>query len=301
MHKILVPTDFSFLANCSVNFAVQFAKIYKAGIKLLHIVDPPASGTMNSTGEIIKNHLDDVFILKLVERTKKLLEGIVHKYSDEGVEIEYEVRFGEPADSIILDITKSNIDLVIMGSRGASRINRLILGSTTEDVIRKAQCPVITMKCNVDNIKNMQRILYVLNLEKDKPEMIHELVKLQKLLNAHVHILTVITPEKFRNSRLIQRQTTAFAEENRIEDYSISLYAEESEEAGILHFAEEINADLIALSTHHRSGIFNILSSNLPEELISHAHRPVWVYNAESSKVYKSTLHETATISLQKE
>jgi nucleotide-binding universal stress UspA family protein len=69
MKKILVPTDFSFLANCSVNFATKLAKLDPATIKLLHVIEPPVA-KMNSTGEIMKDPMSDVYVLELVEKVK---------------------------------------------------------------------------------------------------------------------------------------------------------------------------------------------------------------------------------------
>lgn len=103
MKQILVPTDFSFLANCAVNLATRFAIEDKASVTLLHVIEPPVS-KMNSTGEIIKDAMGDIYIIQLMEKSKKQLQEIVDMYSDRQVQMSYAVVIGEPSLSILDEI-----------------------------------------------------------------------------------------------------------------------------------------------------------------------------------------------------
>lgn len=278
MKKILVPTDFSFLANCALNFAIQLAKIEPASIKLVHVIDPPVA-KMNSTGEIIKDPLGDIYVLKLVEKSKKQLHELQLKSCDKAITIEHEVIIGNPALSILDEVTSSDIDLVIMGSRGASWLGRFLIGTTTEKVVRNATCPVITLKCQIEKVEKLQRIVYAFDAKGDQTCIISELKKLSQSLSAHLYLLRVITPSKFESQRKVNKQMNDFVNEHKLEHYSIHIYTDSNEEEGIMHFAEEVNADLIAIGTNPHTNIFQLLTTSLREDMVNHSKRPVWTYN----------------------
>jgi nucleotide-binding universal stress UspA family protein len=283
MKKILVPTDFSFLANCAMNFATQLAKLESSCIKLLHVIEPPLY-KMNSTGEIIKDPLGDVYVLELVAKSKKQLHDILETYCDRKITIEYEVVIGNPANSILDEITSNGINLVIMGSRGASWLDRFLVGSTTEKVVRNAACPVITLKCSIEKVEKLQRIVYAFDSQEDQSLIINELKKLSQPLGAHLYLLRVITPSKFETHRAVTSQLEDFVNKYKLEDYSTHIYTDAKEEEGIMHFAEEVNADLIAMGTNTHTNILQLLTTNLREDIVNHSLRPVWTYNSRLAK-----------------
>jgi nucleotide-binding universal stress UspA family protein len=284
MKKILVPTDFSFLANCSMNFATQLAKLESASIKLLHVIEPPVA-KMNSTGEIIKSSMDGIYVIELVKKSKKQLHDLLDKYCDRNISIEYEVVVGNPASAILDEIKKSAADLVVMGSKGASWIDRLLIGSTTEKVVRQATCPVITLKCNIEKIDKLGHIVFAFNPEEDQTGVIEELRKFTEILGAHLYLLTVITPSRFKPSHLIGKQLGEFVKLHQLKNYSTHIYTDINEEEGIMHFAEEVNAGLIALGTDSHTNIFQLLTTNLREDMVNHSQRPVWTYNFKLNRL----------------
>jgi nucleotide-binding universal stress UspA family protein len=298
MKKILVPTDFSFLANCAVSFATQLAKLEYSCIKLLHVIEPPLY-KMNSTGEIIKDPLGDIYILELVAKSKKQLHDILETYCDRKITIEYEVVIGNPANSILDEITSNGMDQVIMGSRGASWLDRFLVGSTTEKVVRNSDCPVITLKCNIERIEKLQRIVYAFDAHEDQSLIINELKKLSQPLGAHLYFLRVVTPAKFDTNRAVTKQLDDFVKEHNLENYSTHIYTDTSEEEGIMHFAEEVNADLIAMGTNTHTNILQLLTTNLREDIVNHSQRPVWTYNSRLAKhAQRDELNENFTCQL---
>ncbi len=71
------------------------------------------------------------------------------------------------------------------------------------------------------------------------------------------------------------------AEEIGFKSYDIHVYNDSSEEAGILNFAQSVNADLIAMATHGRTGLAHLLAGSLAESVVNHTHKPVLTYVSE--------------------
>ena len=108
--------------------------------------------------------------------------------------------------------------------------------------------------------------------------MIHQLGELQKLFGATIHIVSVNTPSNFENDRYYKKAMKEFAEKHQLENYTMNVYNDDPEEDGIIYFAEDIDADMIALGTHGRTGISRLLSSSIAEDVVNHAKRPVWTF-----------------------
>ncbi len=138
IRKILVPVDFSIYAKKSVEFAIPFARDLKAELVFLHVIphefNPEFHGTgMNVIFQMapeIKSHTSE----KLCEFTRVKGNKSTH------IVIE-----GKPYQSIVEYAAYSQCDLIIMATRGLPGFKHLMLGSTTEKVVRFSECPVLTI------------------------------------------------------------------------------------------------------------------------------------------------------------
>ena len=99
---------------------------------------------------------------------------------------------------------------------------------------------------------------------------------LQNLLDAKLHLVKVDTPGNFENSRTIKKRIHSFVQKHGLENYTMEIYNESTEEDGIIYFSEDIDADMIALATHGRTGLKHLLSGSIAEDVVNHAQRPVW-------------------------
>ncbi len=140
--RILCPTDFSESSEHALTYAVSFARQYGATIYLVHVIEPITA--------VPAIYLDPAMTLD--ERPG--LENSIHKLLDEAIpkEIKDEVkvipmiRRGAPFVEIITVAKEENVDLIIIATHGRSGLAHLLLGSTAERVVRKAPCPVLTVK-----------------------------------------------------------------------------------------------------------------------------------------------------------
>ena len=143
MKRILVPVDFSIQAEYAAKVAASIAKRTNAKIYLLHmlelpsgVIDPTSFGTSNNTPTAL------LFLKRAHERFEEFKELPFF----EGLEMEETVHFHKAYDGIISESTKHKVDLIVMGSRGASGLEEILVGSNTEKVVRNSEIPVLVIK-----------------------------------------------------------------------------------------------------------------------------------------------------------
>jgi nucleotide-binding universal stress UspA family protein len=280
--KILVPTDFSEQAGFALDFAYQIALKSTAEIILINVVDYPGLSTMWSGGmnviggaEPPLDNLDESFINNLLNRSKDEINSMVRKISHGNVKISQLVEVGNPYFVITERIEQENINLVIMGTKGATGLEEVLIGSNTERVVRHAKCPVITIKKKRDFTK-IHNIAFASNFEGDQTHVVEELFKLQNIFNAKLHLVKINTPNNFESNRNILKGMKDFVKKYKITNYSLNIFNDFIEEDGIIYFSEDIEADMIALATHGRTGFMHLLSGSIAEDIVNHAKRPVW-------------------------
>jgi len=284
MKKILVPTDFSDLANNALDLAVAIADKINAELLVLNVVEMVSYQGFNTSGSVeTGDPMDQIYIQELVKHNEAQIQDLIDEPKFKNVNISGYVQVGNAYTSISEDITKNDVDLVIMGSKGASGIEEILLGSNTEKVVRYSKVPVLTVKGPVE-IKDLNSIVFASDLSHDTVGHIKELKKLQKALDATIHLVKVNTPNNFETSRTINAQMDKFVEENELENCTKNIYNDVSEEDGIIYFAEDVNADIIALATHGRTGLLHLLSGSIAEDVVNHAKRPVWTFSLREKK-----------------
>jgi nucleotide-binding universal stress UspA family protein len=139
VQHVLAPVDFSDCSLEALEYAVQVAKQLKATVTILHVLEPVSYGldlTLIHTSER--------------ERTRARLEAqidaLVHAIALEGLTVQRAIRGGTPGDSVLHFIDENRCDLVVMGTHGRRGLSHLVNGSVAEAVLRRAACPVLTVK-----------------------------------------------------------------------------------------------------------------------------------------------------------
>jgi nucleotide-binding universal stress UspA family protein len=279
MKNILVPTDFSKVAQSALEVAVGIAKKAKAQITLLHVVEQPTSVSFNVTGEVDHDSSweDKLFTLKLVQKAKSQLSQAMDDVTQSGVRVRQELRMGNPFHGIRTIITEHNVDLVVMGTEGHTRIEELIVGSNTEKVIRHSSCPVLSIsrKPSIVDFKNIVYATSMLSGEADFYKVIQEI---QNIFDATLHVVWINTPALFQPDTSIKNAMQEFIKKAKLKNYTLNIFNDYSVEEGIVHFAESTNADLIAMATHGRKGLAHILTRSIAESAASKAKRPVLTF-----------------------
>jgi nucleotide-binding universal stress UspA family protein len=134
--KILVPVDFSTPTRAAVQMATSLAKDHGASLLLLHVEEPPLA---YGGGELYYGvDAPDVDALR------KMLEEV--KPTDPNVFCTRRLVTGDPAAAIVRVAEEDSADLIVMSTHGRTGVTRFLMGSVAEEVVRKATCPVLTLK-----------------------------------------------------------------------------------------------------------------------------------------------------------
>ncbi|MEO9804900.1 MAG: universal stress protein [Reichenbachiella sp.] len=279
MKKILVPYDFSRYATNAMDFAGQIAKSINGEIILLHVIDPPMGSSFNTYGEIeLEDQTDKLYMLKLIEKTEETLNVVATNEKYESNKIDYKVVVGNPFESISKEISDSDVDLIVMGTKGSTGLEEYLLGSNTEKVVRFANCPVLSVpnKVNAESIKN---IAFATNLEDDQDFIVKELQMYQHLFGATLHLVWVNTFQVNQDLEMVKNKLNELAERNELTKFEVHIYNAINAERGIMHFAEWQNMDMIALATHGHKGLAHLFIGSIAEDIVNQAKRPVWTYS----------------------
>jgi nucleotide-binding universal stress UspA family protein len=134
---ILHPTDFSPGSAAAFAYACDLAREYDARLVVLHAFGPVVP--IGADGVIVSPDLNEL-------RTIARVEIDALRPTDSAVRIERAVREGPSTLAILEAAAEFQADLIVMGTHGRSGFRRLVLGSVTEEVLRKATCPVLTVK-----------------------------------------------------------------------------------------------------------------------------------------------------------
>jgi nucleotide-binding universal stress UspA family protein len=282
LKKILVPTDFSEEANNALEVAVHVARRTGAQLKVVHIVEPPYSPSFSAMGTYVPpTSMNDVFIFKLIEHSRERMRELVQKGQYQDVSIHYDVDVDRVIDRIRRAVDEEGVDLVVMGSKGVSGMDEMLIGSNTEKVVRLASCPVLTVKRRHESFE-VQRILFPFNFEEDLSPVVGRVQEAQALFGAHLLLLYVNTPGAFVSTLDIRQRMDQFAEKYKLHNFSSHIWNDESEEDGVLQFADQSNADLIMMVTHGRTGLNRLLSGSITEGLVNHTVRPVLTFSIKA-------------------
>jgi nucleotide-binding universal stress UspA family protein len=288
MKTILVPTDFSEFAENAMLLAAQLAQKVEGKLILLHVIEPIKSYIGATDGMYINASVEQKYIDYLNENAQIKLQEVAKNIQVQGIQVETAVKLGTIYTAIQEYQTTDEIDLIVMGTRGASGIDEVLIGSNTEKIVRTAQVPVLTVREKLANI-NFQNMVFATNFEINQAIALQELQKLQALFDAHIHILYVNVPNDFYTQREIEKKKNAFLQEVSLQNHSFHIYSDLNEENGIIAFAEDKNMDMIAVATHQRTGLAHLISGSIAEDVVNHAKIPVITFGAKYLKKIKTS------------
>jgi nucleotide-binding universal stress UspA family protein len=278
MKNIIVPTDFSVKSYNAHLLGVKIAKKTKGTIHLIHVIEP-ISSMYSSMGESLEDDFNDIYVVKLIEKVTNDISMLKDQNSDDSFDIKTHISVGDPFQKIKELAKRLDADLVITGAKGCTDAEEFFIGSLTDKVIRSMPCPVITTKEVIDE-DAFKNIVYATDLVEEHVPLMNLLMRLQDLFDSQIHIVKINTRKKFKNDIETKIELEKLADKYRLKDYTLSIYNHEDEEYGIVYFADEKQADLIAIGVHEKSGFRRLINGgSLIDEVSNHTFRPILTYH----------------------
>ena len=271
MKRILVPVDFSKHAEAAARVAATIAKKTNSEIFLVHMLELPVTTIDPAEMNTISSEPQIIYFMKLAHKKFETFKKLPFL---KGIRVVESVQFQHAFSGIIAESIKNKIDLIVMGSQGASGLQEMFIGSNTEKVVRRSKIPVLVIKKNIKNF-DIKSIVFASDFNKESKSTFHRVIDFANLFEAKIHLLYVNTIHNFNTSDNIEKRIGKFMDDFDYSNYSTNIYNDISIEKGILSFGRKINTDLIALNTHGRSGLSQLFNGSIGQELANHALRPV--------------------------
>ncbi|SFU32517.1 Nucleotide-binding universal stress protein, UspA family [Pustulibacterium marinum] len=268
MNKIIVPVDFSEYSEYALHTAALLAKKSNAEIEVVHMLE--LQETLINKSEANKQ-LEAIYFLRLAEQK---FEDFLDKEYLEGLNVTPIVRhfkvFSELAEMA------DGTDLIVMGSQGSSGAKEFFIGSNTEKVVRTSDVPVLVVKEPVVDL-DVETVVFACDLKEESLPAYNKAQKLFNAIGAKVQLLYVNLPnDYFMSTHEIKDLTDKFlAKATEAPDFPVAYYSDYTVEEGVLNFANVINADVIAIPTHGRTGMAHFFNGSIGEDIANHSLKPV--------------------------
>ncbi len=244
--KILLLTDFSPLSKVAIEYAVQMGVPVKADFTLINIVRLEGTPKANLRLRQIEKLLSQMN----EEEGEKLINEIKAKIKGD-YKIEFKaVKAHTVADFIKRYTEKNKVNIVAMGSRGASAIKKVRLGGTTVSVIDETSAPVLAIP-KFAKYKNMERIVYASDLKETQKEL-GIILEFAKIYGSHVHMIHV-APAIDKKVEASRKTIEALIKKANYEKLDFELIIDDDIPSAIDKFIKDTKADLLTTFTHKLS------------------------------------------------
>lgn len=276
MKRILVPTDFSEQALIAIKAAAQIARRNDSELYILHMIDLPADENDLEAHADASSPAKLLFLKKVHEKFRELKRSQILS----GITIHEEVRFHKTFSGIVGYSKELEIDLIVMGSHGATGVKEIFIGSNTERVVRHSDVPVLVIKHELED-RSLSKFVFASDFSEDVKPAFARFLDFIKPFNDSVDLLYINTIRNFESTKKSSERLHNFIVEFDMPEYSLNVYNDSTIEKGILNFSKDIGADIIALVTHQRSGLASMLNESISEDLVNHAFIPVITFKCK--------------------
>lgn len=142
IRRILLPTDFSEFARCAARYACAFAEGFQSELHLLHVLETHVIATPDlAMGMAFPSYVEETRVA-----ASKKLDDVLDPAWRSRHTVHNAIAEGNPLVTIIRYAREHQIDLIVLGTHGRTGLSHVLLGSVAENVVRKAPCPVLTVR-----------------------------------------------------------------------------------------------------------------------------------------------------------
>lgn len=283
--RLLVPTDGSPGATAVLDHAFDIATAHDATVHLLNVAD---------TGQDSVTRIGDEVIDTLETEGERIVDEAAERASERGLATEPVVLQGEPYSTIVDYADEHEIDLLVMPTHGRKGLERFLLGSVTERVVRRANVPVLTVRPDSDLAYPYRNVLVPTDGSDCADAALGVGIDTASAADATLHLLSIVDTTTLGVDVRAQLQIDYLedtateivtdaehtATEAGIDDVSGSVEFGASIRSTIVEYVEDYDVDLLVVGTHGRTGVDRYLLGSVAEQLIRTAPVPVLTVRA---------------------
>jgi len=279
--EILFPTDGSDGADAVFDHILEIADAHGSRVRVLNVADTNQPSVLRKGGDVL-----DV----LKQEGKRIVGDAAGRARERGVSVITEVIQGEPYRTVVDYAESHGVDLIAMPTHGRRGLERFLLGSTTERVVRRAEVPVLTVKPDGDSSVGYPyaNVLVPTDGSDCAKAALSAGVGVVKAERASLHLLSVVDTTSLgvenveaqmvaleESANEILEGASGFAENAGIDPVSETVEYGTSVHGAILSYIEDNDTDLVVVGTHGRTGFKRYVLGSVTEYLIRTSPVPV--------------------------
>ena len=269
VERILIPFDFSETAELSLEHAVFMAKLLKAEIYLLHIVE-------TTTFPSSISHAFSGFEKKVEEASNEKLKELADKlHREQGIVVHILTEVGKIYKKIVHTAKQAHIDLIIMGTHGASG-SSYIIGSNTTRVVQESSCPVISVQTHAKKI-GFTKIALPIDDSSESRQKVNFALELAKHYNSHVVVIGLMrngNEDYQRKFKIKIEQVEEFLHKHDVSAECMYQQGDDLAKSTLIK-SSEIDADLVVIMTEQEPSITGLLMGSYATKVINGSKIPV--------------------------
>lgn len=285
--NILVPTDFSETGLLAIEHATFMARLFKANLYLLHVVETFEYAYSGYEPEILLRDMEDVQEA-MNEKLDKLARQLAKRH---GVNIVTLMANGRPAPGIAEAAKENKIDIIVMGTHGAKGFEEYFVGSNAHKVVNVAPCPVITVQTHAVNI-GFTNIVVPIDNSLHSRQKVDYAVEIAKHYGAKVHILGLLDSSEKIDANKFEIKLDSV--EKVVKSAELPYVRKEITGNNIavaaMNYADEVKADLLIIMTDHESTMNGVFLGSLAKQVVNHSKVPVMSIRPSSGQYEDSGL-----------
>lgn len=272
--KIVFPTDFSESANKAFAYALKIADSLSAQIITVHAYELPRVSPRH-----MPNTLADIYDSIQLEKFEDYRDEIpaLRKIANElnltRVRVSNVMQEGSPISTIARVAKKEKADLIIMGTKGATGLREIFLGSVTGEVMEKAPCPVLGVPAKAV-IENGSKIIAVTTDFKEEDALaLQKVINIASKIDAEVHCIhfDILRSETLLHRLSSWKETLDFD----ISNIHFEVIGTSNLEQGMVNYIEDNQVSITAMLTHKRGFFEEMFNYSLAKKMSYHLKTPV--------------------------
>jgi len=276
MKRILFPTDFSEAAKSAFIYAVKFANILDAEIIVLHvydlpIVDTPAMPeTTQEVFDIIELHQFESFREELPE-----LHKIAEQHNLGHIKLRNVLLYGDLVYNINKVCEDEQIEMIIMGTKGATGLKETFLGSTTASVIANSKVPVLGIPADAD-YQRINSIAFTTQYKDKDNDALLKAIEISKIFKAKLICLYIMNDDDPEDIEERVNEWKIYYRDENIDFYNIN---GDHIEQTIIDFIDNQKVDMLVMRTHKRGFFEGLFHRSLTKKMAYHTKVPLLIYH----------------------
>lgn len=273
--KIMIPVDFTPVSSKALELLAFLMDKTPIETHLVHVIQVNTADWGGS--EESSENLDRQSLHNREQQAEthfaNLKQHVDFKFSSE-------ILYGGLTTQLSNYAKQNQIDLVLMGTKGATGLLEKISGSEAQQLVRHTEIPVITIH-EFASISPIQNILWVADFKEEQHQnpAITNIKTIQQLFVAKLHLLQILAKEDASQEAAIQQNMERFAQTMQLPNYELHLKHDYKVPQGVRSFNQETDMDLVVIGKHSRSGFSKIFYGSVAETLINRCIRPLLTYH----------------------